>query len=403
MPAGYKQTDVGAIPEDWEVKSIGDVSSFANGKPYEPFINPNGTVCLITLDSISIDGKLKDHHKKVGFYDDSLKTDDLVVVLSDIAHAKLLGLGDLIPASDRFVLNQRMGRVRFTNDVFPEYGRLQINFRQDFFRARGQGTSQKHIYKRDVFSLQIPLPEKKEQKAIAQALSDIDTLITKLSQLIQKKRYIKQGAMQELLTGKRRLPGFSGEWKEKKLKEVAEMNSGGTPSTKVASYYNGNILWASISDMTGTKKHIFDTEKKLTKLGLKISSAKIFPKGTVLFAMYASIGECCIAKTSIATSQAILGIQCSKDLLNEYLYYYLRHIKESVKALGQQGTQSNLNKGIVQNFILNMPSIMEQTAIAQVLSDMDAEIEALEKQKAKYIDLKQGMMQQLLTGKIRLV
>jgi len=181
------------------------------------------------------------------------------------------------------------------------------------------------------------------------------------------------------------------------------MNSGGTPSTKISNYYGGDILWASIADMTDSVKFISSTEKKLTKSGISNSSATPFPKGTVLYAMYASIGECCIAAETMATSQAILGIRCSPLIINEYLYYYLTSIKEYIKTLGQQGTQSNLNKGMVQKFELKLPSADEQKAIVNILSNIDLEIEAVEKEKAKYKNLKQGMMQQLLTGKIRLI
>src|SRR5690606_11619365 len=155
-----------------------------------------------------------------------------------------------------------------------------------------------------------------EQKAIAQVLSDTDNLIQAIEQKLTKKRAIKQGAMQQLLTPKK-------DWAVKKLGEVSTMSSGGTPSSKIAEYYNGNILWVSISDITKAGKFINDSAKKITEKGLLNSSAKIFSKNTVLLAMYASIGKCCIATEEVSTSQAILGIEVKKQLLNEYLYYFL--------------------------------------------------------------------------------
>src|ERR1700736_3761979 len=140
--------------------------------------------------------------------DFSLKKNDIVSVLSDLAHGNLLGLCDLIPAEDAYVLNQRMGRLRLKVPATSQFVRLQINRRQEHFKKRGQGTSQKHIYRRDFDSLPIPFPAPAEQEAIAEALSDADAHIGALEQLIAKKRHLKQGAMQELLTGKRRLSGF---------------------------------------------------------------------------------------------------------------------------------------------------------------------------------------------------
>src|SRR5690606_8620482 len=128
-----------------------------------------------------------------------------------------------------------------------------------------------------------------------------------------------------------------------------------------------------------------------------------FPVGTVLYAMYASLGECGIAEVELCSSQAILGITSSQELDREYLYYQLAAMKDEVRNTGQHGTQANLNKGMVEDFRIPLPSVEEQRAIATVLSDMDAEIEALEIRMNKTKQIKQGMMQELLTGKTRLV
>jgi type I restriction enzyme S subunit len=231
----------------------------------------------------------------------------------------------------------------------------------------------------------------------------VDALLAKLDQLIAKKRDLKQAAMQQLLTGQTRLPGFRGEWEVKRLGDIAAMGSGGTPTSSVSSYYDGDYPWVSISDMTKGGKVLASTDRNLSAEGLANSAAQMFPEGTVLYAMYASLGECSIAGIPLCTSQAILGIRPRDTLNNEFLYYYLTSLKSIVKTMGQQGTQANLNKGMVQAFQLRLPPIPEQTAIATVLSDMDAEITALETRRDKIRALKQGIMQELLTGKTRLI
>lgn len=163
------------------------------------------------------------------------------------------------------------------------------------------------------------------------------------------------------------------------------------------------IPWVAIADMTGGGKYIAATERNLTSLGLANSAAQMFPAGTVLYAMYASLGECSIATVPVTTSQAILGIRPKTNLNSEFLYYLLTSWKPMVKGLGQQGTQSNLNKGIVADFKISLPAFDEQESIAAVLIEMDNELAALEARLAKTRELKQGMMQELLTGRTRLV
>ena len=209
--------------------------------------------------------------------------------------------------------------------------------------------------------------------------------------------------MQQLLTGKKRLPGFTDEWETIRIGDWATMNSGGTPPSSVPEYYNGHIPFLSISDITEAGKYINKTEKTITEKGLNNSSARMFPAGTIMYAMYASLGKCSIANIELSCSQAILGITPKCRINPEYLYYYLSFIEEDVKDMGQTGTQSNLSKQIVQGFMVKLPSdIKEQQAIATILSDMDKEIADLEAQRDKYRLLKSGMMQKLLTGQIRL-
>lgn len=281
------------------------------------------------------------------------------------------------------------------------------------YQVLAAGSSVLNLNKDVVANVLVTVPPLAEQEAIARALSDVDALLAAMTALIAKKRAIKQGAMQELLevrseecgvrsTPRRRLAGFSGEWAEKRLGDCATMFAGGTPSSKVAGYYGGAIPWVSISDISTAGKYIETTAENLTEAGLNNSSAKWYPKNTLLFAMYASIGKCCIARERMTSSQAILGIHELDDLDLEFLYYLLTYRNKEFLTMGQTGTQSNLSKAIVEDIVVCVPTLAEQKAIAGVLADMDAEIAALEAKRAKYEQVKQGMMQELLTGRVRL-
>lgn len=272
--------------------------------------------------------------------------------------------------------------------------------------ATGTSGSMKNITKGELLGLRIIIPPLSEQKKIAQILSTWDKAISTTEQLLTNSQQQKKALMQQLLTGKKRLLDENGVrfregWKKVKLGSIADMNSGGTPKSNVEEYYSGDIPWASIADMTKHGKWIASTEKYLTPLGLENSSARIHPKNSVLYAMYASIGECSIAKIPLSSSQAILGIRPKESLYFEFLYFFLSSLKEKIKLQGQQGTQSNLNAGMVKDFAINLPGIDEQKKIASVLNAADQDIEHLQKKIKLLKKEKKALMQQLLIGKRR--
>ncbi|MBX4611123.1 restriction endonuclease subunit S, partial [Klebsiella variicola] len=290
---------------------------------------------------------------------------------------------------------------------YMEFLSESLYFQQTCFHSSIGVHIEKMIFKLDSwFKWPFNIPPLSEQKRIVKILSTWDKAISVTEKLLANSQQQKKALIQQLLTGKKRLLDenglrFSGVWKRVKLGAIADMNSGGTPKSTVEEYYGGNIPWVSISDMTSNGKWIATTEKYLTEFGLNSSSARIYPKNSVLYAMYASIGECSIAAVNLTSSQAILGIR-PKDCLNyEFLYFYLASLKGKIKLQGQQGTQSNLNAGMVKKFELDLPSIKEQQKIAIVLSAADAEISTLEKKLACLKDEKKALMQQLLTGKRR--
>ena len=264
----------------------------------------------------------------------------------------------------------------------------------------------------------------KEQTAIATALSDVDNLIHSLEKLITKKEAIKTATMQQLLTGKTRLPEFATredgsvkgfkqtelgripeEWEVKKLNQISDVKSGGTPSTSDSSYWNGSILWCTPTDITALKsqKYISNTLKKITKAGLKNSSAELLPIGSIVMTSRATIGECAITTKNISTNQGFKNFICFDNTDNEFLYYSLSNSKNRLVQLCSGSTFLEISTTQTRNFEIVVPSTQEQTAIATILSDMDSEIQALQKRLDKTRDIKQGMMQQLLTGKVRLL
>lgn len=254
-----------------------------------------------------------------------------------------------------------------------------------------------HLPVEKVEKILLTLPPLAEQKKIAETLSVWDSAIEKMEKLIESKQLCFYNLLNELIY----CPAKEGVWQIAKLGDISEMCSGGTPKSSVDEYYNGDILWVSIADMTEQGMYIFDTAKKLTQAGIENSSAKVYPAGTVLYAMYASIGEVSIASVEMSSSQAILGIQVGETLRNKYLYYFLVGQKDRIKLQGQSGTQSNLNAGMVRNFDIPLPSLKKQDEIVELLDSSQKELSLLKQQLALYKKQKQGLMQKLLTGEWR--
>ncbi|MCP3955178.1 MAG: restriction endonuclease subunit S, partial [Desulfobacterales bacterium] len=230
------------------------------------------------------------------------------------------------------------------------------------------------------FSLPIP-PTRAEQEAIAKALSDTDALIESFEQLIAKKRQIKQGAMQELLTGKRRLQGFSVDWVDKRLDELADIRSGGTPSTNQPDCWGGDIPWCTPTDITQLKgyKYLQNTERTITKKGLGSSSAEIIPVNSVVITSRATIGECAINIVPVSTNQGFKNLVPRESVDTWFLYYLMSIQKKKLIGLCAGSTFLEIGKAQLIGFEVRLPvEVTEQTAIATILSNMDTEINALE-------------------------
>ncbi|WP_297967939.1 restriction endonuclease subunit S [uncultured Campylobacter sp.] len=267
----------------------------------------------------------------------------------------------------------------------------------DFINVISAGSTITHLYQKDFINFSFPLPPKAEQDRIAQVLSDMDELIGAKCELLDKKRTIKQAAAQQLLTPK-------PHWHTAALGEISlKMQSGGTPQATNEKFYGGDIYFLKISDITQSGKYIHKTQYTITKAGLENSSAWLVPIDSLIYSMYASVGFVSINKVELATSQAMMCIVINPEIIDlEFLYYALIKFKEKIYSLIETGTQGNLNSKIVKSIEISFPNLSEQTKIAQILSDMDDEISALQDEIGKLKMIKQGAMDELLSGKIRL-
>jgi type I restriction enzyme S subunit len=206
-------------------------------------------------------------------------------------------------------------------------------------------------------ALKSPSPPLPEQKRIAKALSDIDELITALDKLITKKRYLKQGAMQQLLTGKTRLPGFTGDWEVKRLGEVGKILAGGTPNTNIKKYWDGNIAWCTPTDITllQGKKYISKTNRTISNLGLINSAAELIPNYSLVVTTRATIGECAINIVTISTNQGFKNIVLKDDFNIDFIYYKLLTIKPIFILLSSGSTFVEISKSNFEKIQIPLP------------------------------------------------
>ncbi|WP_256748668.1 restriction endonuclease subunit S [Micrococcus sp. Mcc28] len=272
-------------------------------------------------------------------------------------------------------------------------------------RESGQSGSQMNVNTGIVKGLHVRIPTApREQERIADALWDIDDLIATLERLIAKKQAIKQGMMQQLLTGRTRLPGFASEWALRRIGDFAQVKAGGTPSTREHRYWGGDIRWMSSGEIHA--KRVYEVEGRITADGLAESAAQLLPTGTVLMALAGqgkTRGTVAVSRVALSTNQSIAGILPSGTHDPDFLYYNLdaRYVELRGESSGDGG-RGGLNLTIIKNLEVSMPSRREQSAIARVLTDADDEIDLLKRRLAKARDIKTGMMQQLLTGQARL-
>ncbi|MDD9963883.1 MAG: restriction endonuclease subunit S [Gammaproteobacteria bacterium] len=415
LPPGYKQEDVGVIPADWDCSRLGDLTTRVGSG-----ITPTGGKRVYVTDGRPF---LRSQNVGWGFLDlrdIAFITDEThaTFAASEIKEGDVLlnitgaSIGRSAVADSSVALgnvNQHVCEIRPDPDQLDSYflnsfllsaaGQRQI----DSFQAGGNRQGLNFI---QIRSFLVPQPSLREQCDIAAALTDVGALLDSLDNLIAKKRSLKQAATQQLLTGLTRLPGFKAKWVVRPLCKVGDIKSGGTPSTAQAHFWDGGVPWCTPSDVTALHggKYISETTRTISTAGVQFSSAEVLPPGSLIVTSRATIGECAINIVPVTTNQGFKNVVPFAEVHVEFLYYLMTIQKTGLLALCAGSTFLEIGKKQLSSYEVTLPiDREEQEAIATILSDMDAEIDALEARRNKTQDLKQAMMQELLTGKTRLV
>lgn len=417
VPKGYKQTEVGVIPEDWSISPLGDLvldteyGSSAKSKP-------SGKIPVLRMGNLQ-DGAID--WSSLVFTDDEYEINKYNLELGDVLFNRtntidLVGKTSIykgeMPAIFAGYLIRIKSDARKINSFYLNRA-LNAEYSKKYsLKVLSIAVGQANINAEKLKTYPIPLPPTlAEQDSIAEALSDADALIESLEQLIAKKRQIKQGAMQELLTGQRRLPGFSGDWGLKKLKDLGSTYGGLTGKTKSdfgegSSYY---ITFMNVMSNVVVDDEIFE----LVNISENESQNRVM-MGDLLFNGSSEtpeeLGFCSVVSKPL--KNVYLNSFCFGFRFKEvnkscglYFAYFFRSKegRELLKSLAQGATRYNLSKTSLLNLSFRIPSLDEQIAIADVLSELDAEVSMIQSRLSKARQIKQSMMQELLTGRIRLI
>ena len=406
IKSGFRQSGIGVIPEDWEVKHIGDLGSVVRGGSPRPAGDPryfNGSyIPWLTVTSLTNIPESQQYVSETqtcltqegARHSRTLQPGTLAIVNSG---ARTLGVAKIVSmlccANDGIaaLVDQHSGDKNFIS----YYLNSQIRRLRDIVAA---GNDQLNLNTTRIANLQIPFPPEDEQRVISSVLGDIDDLISTLNSLITKKRAIKHATMQHLLTGRQRIPGFDGPWGEIAFgkaamprKERMDPRFGGPPTFCVELEHIGQ----------GTGSLIGSTMSSSS-----VSLKTVFQAGDVLFGkLRPYLRKFWLADRNGVCSSEIWSLRSDPRLVApEFLFHVVgldSFIDCASTAYGTHMPRADWH--VVKHYKLTVPPLPEQTAIANVLSDMDAEIAALEQRRDKTRAMKQGMMQELLTGRTRLV
>lgn len=419
LKAGYKRTAIGLIPQEWDVKSFDDLFDFRNGVNAEkqaygqgvPFINVLEPITYSHIYGPEISGRIMLSESLLNSY--AVRHGDVLFNRTSETQEEV-GLASAYLGSEQVVFGGFVICGRPKNDsldpLYSGYALRAPSVRSQII-PMGQGAIRANISQHNLKLVLALVPAPAEQGAIATALRDVDELLKGIERLIAKKHDLKQAAMQQLLSGQTRLPGFSGEWQPKTLGALGTIYGGLTGKTK-GDFGDGDGLYVTFMNVMSNVRINCESFERVRIIPAE--SQNRVQKGDLLLNGSSETPEevalCSVVDKDVPDlflNSFCFGFrfydEAQADALFIALYLRSREGREIIKLLAQGSTRYNLSKPALLKSIMRLPEPKEQIAIAAVLTDMDTEMVALEQRLAKTRDLKQAMMQELLTGKTRLV
>lgn len=397
------------IPKGWENSNVGKIGVYINGKAFKPSEWQKTGIPIIRIQNLSDESNEFNYSKND--YDKKYEINDGDVLVSWSAT-----LGCFKWNRGKSVLNQHIFKAIPNNDIHIDFFYYVLSNSIEKMKKRTHGSTMQHITLKPFLETEILLPGFQEQQKIASILSNINNNLEKSNQLIQKTKILKKAMMHQLFTKginhmklKKNIGLFGKEieipedWHIKSLDDVGKIIGGGTPDSTNKNFWGGDIFWAVPKDVTKLQvNQIEDTERKITKLGLENSSAKILPKGTILITSRATIGKCAITTKPMSTNQGFQNIICNDEFDNYFIFYSIKYYLNNLVRLSQGTTFLEISNNQIKKIIIPIPKLLsEQQKISTILLNIDSQIESLIQYNEKLSTLKKSLTQKLLIGKIR--
>lgn len=399
----FKKTEIGEIPVDWEVASLGDVAQINMGQ------SPSSADCFDYKNGLPFFQGKAEFGAKYPQISKWCNSPKKVARRGDILVSVRAPVGDVNIAPEKCCIGRGLAAIR-ARENGSDFLYFVMGSVKGILAKIGQGSTFGAINKNVLLELKILFPPVPEQKKIAKILSAADEAIEKRKEIIEKTKELKKGLMQELLTRgighkkfkKTKIGEIPVNWEVERIGDICEIVGGSTPSTNIKKYWSGNIPWAVPTDITKLKSGVIsNTEKRITEKGLSICAAKLLPEGSILLTSRATIGECAINSTPMATNQGFASLICKENVYNWFIFYRIIFMRKQLEMLAGGSTFKEISKKSIRAIKIPLPRLHEQKRIAEILSSVDTQIKKEIAHKERLENIKKGLMQVLLTGKAR--
>lgn len=410
-------TELGEIPSEWEVKKLKELLDVLKDGTHNPPKRTEEGIPLLSAENI-FNGKINYgiNEKCISEEDYELMHKNYSIEKDDILMTIVGTIGRVAVVKDnkKFAVQRSVAILRSNkkvNNLFLTQFLSSTICKKELDR-KSNSTAQAGLYLGELGKINIIVPSIKEQEKIASILSTVDEQIDNVDSLIEKNKELKKGLMQKLLSQgightafkKTEIGEIPEEWEVKRVGDITEIKTGGTPSTKCEEYWkDGRIPWMVSGDVN--KGIINSVDGRITESGMNNSAAKLLPKDTVMIALNGqgkTKGTVAYLNIEVTCNQSLAGFLPKEEkFYSKYLFYNLQNRYSEIRGLTGDGARNGLNLGILRDILIPLPGIEEQRRTASILSQIDEKIEEYENKKQKLEELKIGLMQKLLTGEIR--